>query len=374
LKPLRILMAAGASGGHVYPALATAEVLRDRGHDVSFAGGDRLEATVVPEAGFPFHALPVRRPPSVRIELLTPRGIGATLSIVRAVFVARRLIEELRPDVVVGMGGFAAIPVTLAAVRKKTKLVLHEQNAHLSLAQRIPVRWADVLALGLPVEERLPRVKVELVGQPVRRAVTALASMSDDERASFRVTARARLGLDPVAPTLFVFGGSLGSGPLNDTLPHVRLPDDAQVLHLAGAGRDAPVRDAWRAAGRRAVVLGYLGSIEGAYAAADVVVARSGASSIAEFAIAGLPSILVPLTTLRRGDQGANARVLERAGAAVVVAQTEPAFADRIGAEATRLLTDAGARAAMSAAARSIARPDAAERLADVIEATAAST
>jgi len=367
-------MAAGASGGHVYPALATAEVLRARGHDVSFAGGDRLEATVVPEAGFPFHALPVRRPPSVRIELLTPRGIGATLSIVRAVFVAGRLIEELRPDVVVGMGGFAAVPVTLAAARKKTKLVLHEQNAHLSLAQRIPLRWADVLALGLPVEERLPRIHVEVVGQPVRRSITALASMNDDERTTLRASARARLGLEADTPTLFVFGGSLGSGPLNETMPRVRLPDGAQILHLAGTGRDGSVRDTWRAAGRHAVVLPYLETIESAYAAADVVVARAGASSVAEFALAGLPSILVPLPTLRRGDQEANARVLERAGAAVVVMQSDPAFVDRLGTEATRLLTDAAVRASMSAAARSVAKPDAAERLADVIEATAGAT
>jgi UDP-N-acetylglucosamine--N-acetylmuramyl-(pentapeptide) pyrophosphoryl-undecaprenol N-acetylglucosamine transferase len=366
----RILIAAGASGGHVYPALATAEVLRSRGNDVSFAGGDRLEATVIPQAGFPFHGLPVRRPPSVRIELLTPHGIGATFSIARAIFIARKLIRELRPDVVVGMGGFAAVPVTLAA--RRTKLVLHEQNAHLSLAQRLAVRSADVLALGFPIEERLPHVRTEVVGQPVRKNITRLATMDDDERAAFRADARASLGLDPDAPLLFVFGGSLGSGPLNESVPRAQLPDGVQVLHLAGKERDAPVRDAWNATGRRAVVLPYLEIIETAYAAADVVVARAGASSVAEFAIAGLPSILVPLPTLRRGDQEANARVMERAGAAVVVMQSEADFVARIGQEASRLLADPSARRAMSAAARSIARPDAAERLADVIETTAA--
>jgi len=365
----RVLIAAGASGGHVYPALATAEVLRARGHDVSFVGGDRLEATVVPEAGFPFHALPIRRPPSVRIELLTPHGIAAVTSIVHATFLAGRLIRELRPDVVLGMGGFAALPVTIAAARKRKKLVLHEQNAHLSLAQRIPLRWADVLALGLPVEEQLPRVKVEVVGEPVRHSITALASMTGDERIAFRRSARSQLGLDADASTLFVFGGSLGSGPLNESVPRAQLPDDVQILHLAGTGRDEAVRDAWRSRGRRAVVFPYLDAIENAYAAADVVVARSGASSVAEFAIAGLPSILVPLPTLRRGDQEANARFFERAGAAVIVPQSDPSFVARIGQEATRVLTDGGARKVMSDAARSVARPDAADRLADVIEA-----
>lgn len=365
----RVLIAAGASGGHVYPALATAEVLRDREHDVVFVGGDRLEATIVPQAGFDFHALPVRRPPSVRIELLTPRGIGATFSIVRAISLAGRLIEELRPDVVLGMGGFAAVPVTLAAARKKKTLVLHEQNAHLSLAQRLPLRWADVLALGLPVEEKLPSVRIEVVGQPVRRSITALASMTSEERDAFRASARARLGLEPSSPTLFVFGGSLGSGPLNESVPRAELPDGVQILHLTGSGRDVAVRDAWSSTGRSAIVLPYLETIESAYAAADVVVARAGASSVAEFAIAGLPSILVPLPTLKRGDQEANARFAERAGAAVVIRQSDPSFIERIGAEATRLLVDVDARAAMSAAAKSIARPDAAARLADVIEA-----
>src|SRR5438309_1973247 len=116
------------------------------------------------------------------------------------------------------MGGFAAVPVTIAARGKHAKLVLHEQNAHLSLAQRIPLRWADVLALGLPVEEELPRVKVEVVGQPVRRRIAALASLADVERPSMRRAARERLGLDASLPTLFVFGGSLGSGPLNESV------------------------------------------------------------------------------------------------------------------------------------------------------------
>jgi UDP-N-acetylglucosamine--N-acetylmuramyl-(pentapeptide) pyrophosphoryl-undecaprenol N-acetylglucosamine transferase len=115
-------------------------------------------------------------------------------------------------------------------------------------------------------------------------------------------------------------------------------------------------------------VLPYLETIESAYAAADVVVARAGASSVAEFAIAGLPSVLVPLPTLKRGDQEANARVMERAGAAIVVMQSEPDFVARIGRETTRLFTDDAARAGMAAAARAVAKPDAAERLADVIE------
>jgi len=139
------------------------------------------------------------------------------------------------------------------------------------------------------------------------------------------------------------------------------------VLHLAGAGNEGRVRDAWHASGVDAVVLGFLDAMEDAYLAADVAVARSGASSVAELAIAGVPSVFVPLPTLRRGDQEANARLAERAGGAVVVMQSRPDFVEAVSRELTRLLTDAAARSAMGAAARTFARPDAAQRLADLI-------
>ena len=361
---MRVLIAAGASGGHVYPALATAEELRSRGHDVVFAGGDRLEARLVPEAGFPFHSLPVRRPPSLRIELGTPRGLRSLGSIARATWLARGLLGRLRPDVVLGMGGFAAVPVGLAAGWRRLPLVLHEQNANLSLAQRLCLRRADVLALGLPLTESPRRVRVELVGHPVRANVRALSTLPDRRRAE----ARARLGLQSSGQVVGVFGGSLGSGPLNELVPNAPLPSGVQVLHLAGSGREEAVRAAWERAGVRAVVLGYLDTIEDAYASCDVAVTRSGAATVAELALVGLPAVYVPLPTLARGDQEANARVLERGGGAIVVPQSDPRFAETVGAEVSRLLADSDARSAMSAAAKALARPDAAERLSDLIE------
>ncbi len=359
----RILVAAGASGGHVYPGLATAEVLRARGHAVEFVGGDRLESRVVPDAGFAFHSLPIRRPPSVRVELLTPRGIRAMASIGFATLRAGRLLKRVRPDVVLGMGGFASVPTALAAARAKAPLVLHEQNAHLSFAQRIPLRWASALALGLPVSERVEHRRIEVVGNPVRASITALAAGGVDVR-----DARARLGLDPDASTLLVLGGSLGSGPINEAAPRVPLPSGVQVLHLAGAGREDDVRRAWAASTTQALVIGFLDAMQDAYAAADVAVSRSGAITVAELAIAGLPSVLVPLETLARGDQEANARVLERAGAARVVLQSDPAFEQRLAEEVSAMLADPEALARMSNAARESGKPDAAGRLADVVE------
>ena len=367
----RVLIAAGASGGHVYPGLATAVVLRDRGHEVVFAGGDRLEARVVPQAGFDFHALPVRRPPSVRIELLTPRGMRAMASIGLATLRAGRMLSRLRPDVVLGMGGYAAVPISLSAARARLPLVLHEQNAHLSFAQRLPLRWARVLALGLPLAERIEHERTVVVGNPVRSSITALFDLDGAARTSACAEARARLGLDPDATTVLVLGGSLGSGPLNETLPRLALPSETQVLHVAGPAHEATTRDAWEGSQASARVVGFIEHIEDAYIAADLAVCRSGASVVAELAIAGLASILVPLPTLARGDQEANARVLERAGGACVVLQTDPAFEERLGQQMLRLLRDVVARSVMARAVRTAARPDAAERLADIVEETA---
>ena len=368
----RILIAAGASGGHVYPALATAVVLRDRGHDVEFAGGDRLEARVVPAAGFVFHALPVRRPPSVRIELVTPRGLRALASIAWATLRARSLLRTISPDVVLGMGGFAAVPISLAAARSRFPLVLHEQNAHLSFAQRLPLRRADVLALGLEIEEKVEHARIVIVGNPVRAAIAELADLEGDARVAARRAARDKLGLDADATTLLVLGGSLGSGPLNDVLPGVALPAGVQVVHLAGAANEEATRRAWEGSSARVRVLGYLDTIQDAYVASDLAVSRSGASSVSELAIASLPSILVPLPTLARGDQEANARVLERAGGATVILQNDPDLRGALGAEIARLVADEAARDAMARGARAVARPDAAHRLADVVEAAVA--
>lgn len=365
---MRVLVAAGASGGHVYPALATAEVLRARGHEVAFAGGDRLEARLVPEAGFAFHPLPVRRPPSVRVELMTPRGVRSLSSMARAYVLARRLVARLSPDVVLGMGGFASVPVAMACGRGGPVLVLHEQNANLSFAQRAVLSRASMLALGLPLTREVRNVATELVGQPVRREVAALAALDGDERSRAARAAREHLGLDPDRTTLLVFGGSLGSVPLNEHVPQARLPSGIQVLHLCGAGREDAVTAAWERAGIPAVVFGYLDAIHRAYLAADAAVARSGALTVGELAIARLPAVLVPLPTLRRGDQEANARVLERAGGAVVVEQHRPDFVEQVGAELSRLLTDAGAREVMAAALTTAAIADGAERLAAIVE------
>jgi UDP-N-acetylglucosamine--N-acetylmuramyl-(pentapeptide) pyrophosphoryl-undecaprenol N-acetylglucosamine transferase len=269
------------------------------------------------------------------------------------------------------MGGFAGVPVTLAAATKRLPLVLHEQNAHLSFAQRIPLRWATALAEGLPIEEDVQHRRIELVGNPVRSQIAALAGLDAPARSEARSRACARLGLDPSKRTVLVLGGSLGSGPLNELVPQISLPPAVQALHLAGEANVDATRRAWGNA--PAIILGYVEDMHDAYVAADLAISRSGASVVAELAIAALPSILVPLTTLARGDQAANARVLERAGAAIVVPQATDRFVETLSAALTTVLADDERRSAMALGARSVAKPDAADRLADVVESVLAS-
>ena len=369
----RILIAAGGTGGHVYPALAVASVLRDRGHDVAFTGGDRIEARVVPEAGFVLHRLPSRGLPR------TDRGVtGRAKVAVRALGVASvssvalvrawRLVGRLRPDVVLAMGGHTSLAPSLAAGMRRLRLVLHEQNARLVGAHRIAARFASVIALSLPLEDprAIPsRVKVVETGNPVRNQI---AELRDDRvRAAKRAAGLSVFGLDDGRPIVLAFGGSLGSGAINGALPACAAAvGDAQIVHVTGRDHVHAVERAWHGTGADVRVVAYVDAMEEAYAVADVVVSRSGATTVAELAVAGLPAIVVPLPNAPSGAQPANARVLAGRDAATIVEEGD-AFADRLAAALHVLLSDADRRRAMGRAAASLGHPDASQLLADLV-------
>ncbi len=359
-----VLVAAGGTGGHVHPALALAGVLRDRGHDVAFCGGDRMEARLVPEAGFSLHRLPVRGlPRSISLD-----SLRAGTALLRSIAGARRLLRDLAPDVVVGMGGYPSLAPALVAEWTGRPVVLHEQNARLVLAHRLALRRARVLALSLPLVGGSPRRRPLVVetGNPLRPEIRQLAASG---REASREAARGRLGLGAEATVVLVFGGSQGARALNEAVPMAgrRWPRSVEVLHLAGAGHGAGVEEAWRGSDTRVVVREYLAEMEDAYAATDLVVCRSGASTIAELTALGLSSVLVPIPHSTGRVQEANARVLERVGGATVVPEGER-FVERLGAAMGELLEAPGHRREMAEAVARFARPDAADRLADVVE------
>ena len=332
------------------PALAVADALRAEGAEVEFAGGERAEAELVPRAGYPFHALKV-----TGIDRGNPlRALVAVSRAGLAVGRARRLLRVVEADAVMGGGGYVAGPVGLAAASLRLPLVLTEADSHLGLANRLLAPLARRVFLAFPIEG-LDGDRYELAGRPVP-AGTGRAN---------RAAARERFGIAREEPCLLVFGGSLGARRLNEAaLAAFGEASPCAVLHACGRRDHA-------ALAQRLSVLGdpphyhlhpYIDPFAEALAAADLAVARSG-GSVLELAAAGLPSVLVPYPHATADHQTANARHMERAGAAVVVPDSEldgPRLAREVGA----LLAAPERLRAMANAAAAAARPGAAERIA----------
>jgi UDP-N-acetylglucosamine--N-acetylmuramyl-(pentapeptide) pyrophosphoryl-undecaprenol N-acetylglucosamine transferase len=352
-----IVIAAGGTGGHFFPAEALAEELVARGERiVLFTDARRAQALgpvfgprehhVIQGAGLAGRGL---------------RGIAAIARLVRGTVQARAILGRLRPAAVVGFGGYPAVPPLLAAaaLRPRPLLVAHEQNAVMGRANRLLVRVADVVAVSFPDTAKAPAGTLVL-GNPVRGALRALAQV------------------EYAAPTaelrLLVLGGSLGARVFSDLVPDalVALPPALRArLHVVQQCRaeDLPrVRQAYAAAGIAAELASFFADVEARLRVAHLVVARAGASTVAELAVAGRPSLLVPLPGAIDDHQSANARALAGAGAALVLPQ--PALtAEVLARTLAELLADPVRLGAMAAAARSAGRPDAAAQLADLVQA-----
>jgi UDP-N-acetylglucosamine--N-acetylmuramyl-(pentapeptide) pyrophosphoryl-undecaprenol N-acetylglucosamine transferase len=347
----RIAIAAGGTAGHVVPALAVADALRERGADVIFLGGERAESEMVPVAGYPFHRLNVagidRRNP-----LKAARAVGLAA---RATGAARRILEREGVDAVIGGGGYVAGPAGAAAVSLRLPLVLTEADSHLGIANRLLAPKAKRVFLAFPIEGREPP-RYDVVGRPVPRG-TGTAD---------RAQARRRFGLPEEGQCLLIFGGSLGARTINlAAVEAFGSGAPCAVLHASGRRDYEEVK-------RRLAKLGnpehyrlepFVEPFADALAAADLAVARAG-GSVFELAAAGVPSVLVPYPHATADHQAGNARWMAEGGAAVVVPDDEvdgPRLAREVGA----LLGSPERLAAMSKAARRLARPDAADRIAD---------
>jgi UDP-N-acetylglucosamine--N-acetylmuramyl-(pentapeptide) pyrophosphoryl-undecaprenol N-acetylglucosamine transferase len=355
----RIVIAAGGTAGHVVPALAVADALRARGADVEFIGGERAESELVPAAGYAFHRVRVRgldRRRPVRAALALLLAAGATLR-------AARLLRRVRADAVLGGGGYVAGPVGLAARLMRLPLVLTEADSHLGVTNRLLAPFAKRVFLAFPIEGRR---------HATRRWVLSGRPVPPGTGRADRAAARARFGIGQAELCVLVFGGSLGARRLNDAaLEAFGSASPCAVLHASGRRDHDDLL-------RRLEALGspphyhlhpYIEPFADALAAADLVVARAG-GSVMELAAAGLPAILVPYPHATADHQTANARFIERAGAAVVVPDSE-LDGPRLAREVGTLLGASQRLGAMANAARAVARPDAADRIADELIALA---
>jgi UDP-N-acetylglucosamine--N-acetylmuramyl-(pentapeptide) pyrophosphoryl-undecaprenol N-acetylglucosamine transferase len=348
-----IFVLAGGTGGHVYPALALALALRERGYRPHWVGTRRgLEARVVPAADLPLHTLPVRglRGKTVLDQLRALVLLGVSL------LLALGLVLRHRPRAVVGLGGYASVPAALAARCLRRPLLLQEQNAVAGSANRFLARFARTVATGFPgVLSTHPGARY--TGNPVREDLLALASLRPWD---WQATRPLRV---------LVLGGSLGAQPLNEVLPPVagRLAAACEWMHQCGPAHLDSARETWaEQPGASCDLRAFIEDMAGAYAWADLVICRAGALTVAELAVAGRPSILVPLPHAIDDHQTANARFLADAGAAVLLPQDQ--LAGALEHRLRELLAQPETLAAMARAALACARPRATQDLADLTE------
>ncbi|MFD9205144.1 glycosyltransferase [Streptomyces sioyaensis] len=377
-RAFRLIVTGGGTGGHTYPALTAVRTLQarlaadSRALDVLWIGTpDGLEARVAPTEGIPFKTVAtgkIRRAANP-LKMISPANVKDMARVPLGVAQARKIIGEFRPDVVLATGGYVAVPAGLATRMCRRPLVLHEQTVRLGLANRKLAGSAARIAVSsestLPLLPESVRSSAVVTGNPVRPEV--LTGHADRAVAALGVN-----GFDRRLPTLYVTGGAQGAQQINDVIRDALpwLLERANVVHQCGPANVEALRG--RAAALPAELAGryYLTPFVGpelrdVLALADVVVSRSGAGTLAELTALGKPAVFVPLASSAGNEQAHNARHLEETGAAVALLGdvTPERLQDALGP----LLTDPARRTAMAERARLHGRPDAADRLVDVL-------
>ena len=360
MRGLRVVVAGGGTGGHLFPGIAVARELLRRQPDttVTFAGTARgIETRVIPREGFELDLLR-----SAGLRGKSPAALaGALLLVPMGGADAWRILSRRSPDVVIGVGGYSSGPVVLAAAVRRIPTLLLEQNAMPGLTNRLLARVVDAAAVTFEETVTFFRRRAFVTGNPVR------AEFFDSESPLGETASAARVG----APGILIFGGSQGSHAINmamvEAAPRLAAyPGRLAITHQTGERDLERVRDDYRRAGLAARVEPFLFAMDREIRAADLVVSRAGATTIAELTAAGKPALLIPLPTAADDHQRKNAEVLARAGAAEVLDEgtlTGGGLAARIIA----LAEDAPRRTSMARAARALAKPDAARAIVDIV-------
>ncbi|HKS25944.1 MAG TPA: undecaprenyldiphospho-muramoylpentapeptide beta-N-acetylglucosaminyltransferase [Thermoanaerobaculia bacterium] len=350
-----LMIAGGGTGGHIYPAIAIAQefLARDAARRVVFVGTEYgLEKTIVPRAGFPLEFISVGG-----LKGKGPADLVKNLARLPLGFVqAWKLIGKHRPNVVLGVGGYSSGPVLMAAWMRRVPTLIHESNAFPGLANRSLARVVTTVAVAFAdAGPRMKRKDAVMTGNPIRQEFFEAAKPQSDKR------------------RLLIFGGSQGSHILNEAMTGAllflaRLKGRLEIVHQTGPRELEHVRAAYKdSAFDDARVVPYLDPIVGEIAAADLVVSRAGAMTIGELAAAGRAAILVPFAAATNNHQELNARVVERAGGAIVI--TEPQLSpERLGLAIAEIINDPDRASRMGAAAHALAVPDATKKIVDLLE------
>jgi UDP-N-acetylglucosamine--N-acetylmuramyl-(pentapeptide) pyrophosphoryl-undecaprenol N-acetylglucosamine transferase len=356
-----VLIAAGGTGGHIFPGLALADAIlaEEPSSRVAFVGTPRgLESTLIPKAGYQLHLVDMV-PVANANKLRVPGALG------RSIWQAGRLLKMHRADVAVGMGGYASAPLIVAARIKRVPSLVHESGAILGRANALAARFTPNVAYAFEkTEGKLPSsVHPRIVGMPLG------PQFSTFDREVLRAEARSSFGIAEGKSALFVMGGSLGAAHLNELAVelagHWKGRDDVAIVIKAGRDHADKVEEALEKNGGASVArcISFFDRMDHAYAAADLALCRAGAGTVAEVAVTGLPSILVPYPYAIDDHQTLNAGALVRAGGALLIPDQE-LVPDRVQDVVEDLLFSPDRLAKMSEAARSVAHPRAAQELA----------
>ncbi len=356
---MKVAIAGGGTGGHLFPALAVAEVLRERGDDVlvfisekevdalATQGHDDLRFEKLPSIGMP--------------RLLSPAILGFLWRFNNSLSPCRALYREFQPDAVLGMGGFTSTAPILAGRLRKIPTFVHESNAIPGKANRLNARLVTAVLLGFSeCTKHFPNARCEVTGTPIRRSLVDRMP---------RAEALAHFGLEAGKRTLLVMGGSQGAHGINEALARACTAIkelDLQIIHLTGPQDDQLMTDNYRRAGIPAHVAPFCHRMDAAYAAADAAIARSGAASLTELSHFALPSVLIPYPHAAENHQALNAEIFVRSGAASVLDQSQTT-GETLAAALREMLAPARFDA-MQRSARSLAPRDAARQVVATME------
>ena len=358
--PMRIAIAGGGTGGHLFPALAVAEVLQERGDEVIvFISEKESDALATQDRSeFRYQKLPGIGMP----KLFSPAIFSFMRRFNQSLSPCRELYEKFRPDAVLGMGGFTSTAPILAGKLRKIPTFLHESNAIPGKANRLNARMVDTVFLGFEECARyFPKSDCEVTGTPIRKTLAQRVP---------RESAMAAFGLKPNLKTLLVMGGSQGAHGINEAVIKAltqlnELP--IQVIHLAGPQEEHLVVANYRREGVPAYVAGFCHQMENAYGAADFAITRSGAASVSELSHFGIPSLLIPFPEAADNHQALNAEIFVKAGAAAVLNQRD-ITADTMAEKVRWFMADPDRLGKMSEACLRLAPQDAARRVVEAME------
>ena len=359
-RPLRVLVSGGGTGGHIFPAVSIANEVRRRHPDaeILFVGAEgRMEMQRVPAAGYDIKGLPVAGFDRRRLW----RNFAVLGKLWRSLRMANGILRDFRPDIAVGVGGYASGPMLKAAQRHGIPTLLQEQNGYPGVTNKLLAKKADAICVAYDNMDRwFPADRIVMTGNPVRAAITAVTATPAE--------AKKALGFDPGRPLLLSVGGSLGARTVNEAIS-AAIPqiEKAGAQLLWQTGKLYADECSAKAQGHPDVhASAFIDDMAMAYRAADLVVSRAGAGTISELELVGAPVILIPSPNVAEDHQRKNALALVDKGAAVMIEDAEATA--KLGAELERLLADADTRRSMSQSIKAMSRPNAASDIVDRLE------